>query len=697
MDTITRHAIGRRVLLLLALALNVAAAAATPAIYKAEDGPRSVHAVELLTLQDRERGKNLQLRISYPAGPGPFPVIVWSHGAGGTKDMYAPLVRHWVSHGYVCIQPNHSDSRALTDRQDRTSARFADWRNRPRDITFVLDSLDEIEAGVPALDGMLDHRAIGIGGHSFGAHTAQMLAGAVTVQPGGRRVSLEDPRPRAFLMLSPQGTSSGSVGLQKDSWDAVTRPFMVITGTMDFGRHGEPWQWRVEPFEHAPAAQKWLLVIEGAYHGFGGVVGTDAFRGAGPDDPEQCDWVRSASMAFWDAYLKDDKVALNRLRGEQLEAATRGRCRQEQATIVEDRPNPPPAKAAPEEPAEPDQMEAPQRVERIFRLLDRDRDRALSQQELPEKLKRLSRWIDADGDGLLSKDEFADALERRRSQTAPDQQTITLHDAERDKDLQVRVTTPPGDGPFPVLLFSHCVAGSSRDFSGLVAHWASHGYVVLQPDHSDSRLVEVKTGPGLDWRNRALDISFVLDSIAEVERRVPAVRGKLDSERVGVGGHLIGAYASCICAAMKVFTSGPDAPPETLADERVDAALLLSPQGRGQGLTERSWEDISVPMLVMAGSDTPSRRTQNPPEWRTEPFRFSRPGDKYLVWMEGLDNTYAGLAGGAVQDRQRAEWVQQTTLDFWNAYLKDNATALERLNSDRIEAESGGRVRVTVR
>ena len=38
------------------------------------------------------RDAALQLRISFPKETGPFPVVVWSHGAGGSKDNYTPLV-----------------------------------------------------------------------------------------------------------------------------------------------------------------------------------------------------------------------------------------------------------------------------------------------------------------------------------------------------------------------------------------------------------------------------------------------------------------------------------------------------------------------------------------------------------------------------------------------------------------------------
>ena len=98
--------------------------------------------------------------------------------------MDQPLVRHWVGHGSVCIQPNDAGSRALTGRSGPGTGSFADWASRPKDIAFLRDALHEIEAKVPALRGKRKRAATGVGGHSFGADTAQLVAGA-TAAPSG--------------------------------------------------------------------------------------------------------------------------------------------------------------------------------------------------------------------------------------------------------------------------------------------------------------------------------------------------------------------------------------------------------------------------------------------------------------------------------------------------------------------------------
>lgn len=298
--------------------------------YKPSDGPYAVRVVPTVILHDAKRGKDLQLRVTYPDGNGSFPIIIWSHGATGTKDLYQPLIRHWASHGYVCIQPNHSDSVALTGRAGLSPDTLRDWESRPQDIRFILDSLSELEVKVPELKNKLNRKVIGVGGHSFGAHTSQLLAGATSVNDGARK-SHTDERPRAFLLISPQGIGRQMGGLDARSWETLTRPFLLITGTNDRGLTGENWEWRLDPYKYARSREKYLLVIKGAWHGFGGISGLrgGAFRNAGPADPTHVMYVKTAALAFWDAYLKNDKAAKRFLQSDTMTRHTNGQARLE--------------------------------------------------------------------------------------------------------------------------------------------------------------------------------------------------------------------------------------------------------------------------------------------------------------------------------------------------------------------------------
>jgi len=140
--------------------------------YSPSAGPYQVRTIDCLVLHDTARGKDLPLKIYYPAAPGRFPVIIFSHGALASKDCYAALGQYWASFGYVSIHPSHADSVADSGFRGTLRDAIGDpraWANRPQDISFIIDSLAEIARLAPQLRGKLDPRHIGVGGHSFGA------------------------------------------------------------------------------------------------------------------------------------------------------------------------------------------------------------------------------------------------------------------------------------------------------------------------------------------------------------------------------------------------------------------------------------------------------------------------------------------------------------------------------------------------
>jgi predicted dienelactone hydrolase len=267
---------------------------------------------------------------------------------------------------------------------------------------------------------------------------------------------------------------------------------------------------------------------------------------------------------------------------------------------------------------------------------------------------------------------------------------VVLHDAKRQKDIAVQVSYPDSSGKHPLLLFSHALGGTRADYGPLVKHWVSHGYVCIQPDHSDagkSGLDGIK-----DWRTRPVDMSFLLDKLPEIEKKVPDLAGRIDTSRVGAGGFYIGAGTANLLVGTRVYGSGGKS--EVFEDPRVDASLALSPTGTGQGLTQDSWKHITRPMLVMTGSKDPSKRTGNPPEWRTEPFLHASPGDKVLVWIEGLDGKYGGLGSEAEPETSLAPLIRSSTQAFWDAHLLGDANARAFLES---KLAADGRVKVTTK
>ncbi len=286
-------------------------------LYKLNPGPLSP-ATQVLTLRDDARKKDLQIRVTWPKEEGSYPVIIWSHGAFGTRDHYQPLITHWASHGYVCVQADHADSRALGK---PNVMKLSEWASRPKDVSLMIESLEGLAKKIPQLKNKLDRTRIGVGGHSFGAQTTQLVGGTTTREfPSAQPESHQDKRPLAFLLISAQGPGQM---LQADSWKDFSRPALVITGTKDdSGRTGNPWTWRTEPYRNMPKGDKYLLVIDGAYHGFGGIAGPVRFASSGPENADHVFLIKSSSTALWDAYLKKDSAARAWLEKKKILAAS---------------------------------------------------------------------------------------------------------------------------------------------------------------------------------------------------------------------------------------------------------------------------------------------------------------------------------------------------------------------------------------
>lgn len=236
----------------------------------------------------------IPVRVHYPASFDgvPAPVVLFSHGFGGSRLGYQYLGRALSARGYVAIHPSHRDPPAVAEAMANPEV----WARRPRDLAFVLDRLAALESLVPALAGRLDTNRIAIGGHSFGAFAALICAGAA-VDGLPAQPSLAEPRARAFFALSPPG--NGSRGLSPGSWATVQRPVLAMTGTLDAGPHGQPYEWRLEPFRQLAPGGKTLVVLAGADH--------ESFAGGLPRrraDPALLASVERAVAWFCDRHLR---------------------------------------------------------------------------------------------------------------------------------------------------------------------------------------------------------------------------------------------------------------------------------------------------------------------------------------------------------------------------------------------------------
>ncbi|MFE1442692.1 alpha/beta hydrolase family protein [Streptomyces sp. NPDC058739] len=245
-----------------------------------------------VTLSVPGRPVDLQLRVSAPETGTALPVILLSHGHGGSNHLsslhgYAPLADLWAAAGFVVVQPTHLSSGTLRHRLADAPGAPLFWRSRAEDMSRILDRLDEIESTVPHLDGRVDHGRIAVAGHSMGGHTAALLLGARTADPdSGSEVDLAEPRIRAGVLLAAPGRGGDVLNgpmaplvsfLDTIDYTTMTTPALVVAGDKDDPRHFTDIgpDWHADAYALAPAP-KTLLTLFGAEHLLGGVSGYDA-------------------------------------------------------------------------------------------------------------------------------------------------------------------------------------------------------------------------------------------------------------------------------------------------------------------------------------------------------------------------------------------------------------------------------------
>jgi dienelactone hydrolase len=305
-----------RPLLTLALALGLAfAGSLTARAQQAETSAEARAAYRTLDFDwlDAERNRRVPVRLYLPewaAADKPVPLVVFSHGIGGSRMGYSYLGRHWASQGYASLHLQHVGSdRSLwggnpfeTLFRLQGAAQDAEAVARVRDLSFALDQLLRGELA-PRIDG----ERIVAAGHSYGANTTLLAAGA-TVQRDGRPMELRDARIKAAIVLSAPPFYGDASPVQ--ILGPVQVPSLHVTATEDVIRIPGYYSGaddRVAVFDATGSARKTLAVFAGGSHsiftdraGTGGLLLNQQVKEA----------TRALSVAFLNSIFKGDDGAL---------------------------------------------------------------------------------------------------------------------------------------------------------------------------------------------------------------------------------------------------------------------------------------------------------------------------------------------------------------------------------------------------
>lgn len=228
-----------------------------------------------------------------PPEPGPWPLVVFSHGLGGAGPNYAATLRVWASAGYVVVAPSYP----LSNTNAPGGPSPSDIPEQTADVAYLIDwAIDQSDTTDGPLAGMVDPERVGISGHSLGGFTS---LGA------GYNPCCRDERIRAVAEWA--GAYVPELG--PDGGDAVADgpPLLIVHGDAD----------GTVPYDRALAVRDAVSSTAALVTLVGGQHIPPFVQGLG--EPQSA-VVTLTTLAFFDQHLKGDPEGAKRLQAAVDEA-----------------------------------------------------------------------------------------------------------------------------------------------------------------------------------------------------------------------------------------------------------------------------------------------------------------------------------------------------------------------------------------
>jgi len=291
---------------------------------------------EELTFRNPNRDRPSPLRVYLPQVKKPVPLIVISHGLGSDPQTFSYIAQHLASHGFAVAIPEHLDTSA--DKFARFFDGFerppnpSEFANRPLDITYLLDELQQKYQSYPFWKSRIDFNNVGVMGQSFGGYTALAVAGAKlnpdkltedcqksqdrritlnlstllqcrSLEVASQQNNFQDQRIKAVIAINPLT----SLIFGEEGMSNIQVPTMIIAGTKDYVTPAVPEQ--IKPFTWLKTSRKHLILIApGTHFSFlkesGGRLAVPS-QLIGPDPNLAYPYLKAFSLAFFESYLQN--------------------------------------------------------------------------------------------------------------------------------------------------------------------------------------------------------------------------------------------------------------------------------------------------------------------------------------------------------------------------------------------------------
>lgn len=271
------------------------------------------------TLVDESRdNRPVPIKVYYPVEHDltSIPVVVWSHGLGGSVDGASFLSRFLAAQGYIIVHVQHAGTdsglwegqkghpwdiiRATHIPREATLNRFAD-------VPFVLDQFPAWIKHNADIEPYADLNNLGMSGHSFGSLTTQVMCGQMFPDKDGKLRSYAEPRFKAGILYSPVPIAHMALDDPADIYGSINKPLFHMTGTDDSSpieHFGYEHRLVVYDNSHPP---KYLFTLKDGDHMV--YNGSRGKLGASSNKDKHEELIKVAALAYWDYQLKGDAAA----------------------------------------------------------------------------------------------------------------------------------------------------------------------------------------------------------------------------------------------------------------------------------------------------------------------------------------------------------------------------------------------------